>query len=122
VCASAWCANTWIRPRSRKRTRRVIDLVERAIEDLKKLGATMVDPGPAGLFTEHIKRYNPMLHNATFTKKYPELFPVDAQGKPTGDHIATLVDLAVDPSRVPGPFTLRRFFRRREWRASRDMG
>lgn len=87
-----------------------IDLIDRAIEDLKKLGATVVDPGPGGaLFTDYIRRYNPMLSNSSWTKLFPELFPVDAAGKPAGDHIATLVDLAVDPSKVPGKVTLRDF-------------
>lgn len=86
-----------------------IEIVERAIEDLKKLGATIVEPGPEGLFTEYIKRYNPMVSNAAWTKQFPELFPVDAQGKPTADHVATLVDLAFDTSKVPGKVTMRDF-------------
>jgi Asp-tRNA(Asn)/Glu-tRNA(Gln) amidotransferase A subunit family amidase len=86
-----------------------IDLVDKAVEDLRKLGATIVDPGKDGLFTEYIRRYNPMLHNASWTKLFPELFPVDEQGKPTSDHIATLVDLAFNPDKVPGKVTLRDF-------------
>jgi amidase len=86
-----------------------IDLVERAIADLKKLGATIVEPKSEGLFTEYIRRYNPMLHNATWTKLFPELFPVEADGKPKGDHIATLIDLAMNPAKVPGKVTLRDF-------------
>ena len=84
-----------------------IDIVERAIEDLKKLGATIVEPPPEGLFTAYIRRYNPALQNSSWTKLFPELFPVDAQGKPTQDQIGPLVDLAVDPSKVPGNITLR---------------
>lgn len=84
-----------------------IDLVDRAIEDLKKLGATIVEPGPEGLFTPYIRRYQPMLFNAAWTKQFPEMFPVDAEGKPASDHSATLVDLAFDPSKVPGKVTLR---------------
>jgi Asp-tRNA(Asn)/Glu-tRNA(Gln) amidotransferase A subunit family amidase len=86
-----------------------IDLVDRAIEDLKKLGATIVEPGPEGLFTPYIRRYNPMLSNASWTKLFPELFPVDETGKPTADHIATLIDLAMDPTKVPGKVTIRDF-------------
>lgn len=86
-----------------------IDIVNRAIEDLKKLGATIVEPGPEGLFTPYIRRYNPMLSNASWTKTFPELFPVDTAGKPTRDHVATLVDLAADPSKVPGNVTIRDF-------------
>ena len=34
---------------------------------------------------------------------------MDAQGKPTTDHIATLVQMAVDPSLVPNVVTIRNF-------------
>jgi Asp-tRNA(Asn)/Glu-tRNA(Gln) amidotransferase A subunit family amidase len=87
-----------------------IEIVERALDDLKKLGATLVDPGPGGvLFTETLRKLKPMLMNAIFTKQFPDLFPVDDAGKPTGDHIATLVDLYMNPSKVPGKITLRDF-------------
>jgi Asp-tRNA(Asn)/Glu-tRNA(Gln) amidotransferase A subunit family amidase len=86
-----------------------IPIVEKAIDDLRKLGATIVEPGPEGLFTPYIRRYKPMLLNATWTKAFPELFPVDEKGKPVGDHIATLVELASDPSKFPGKDTMRDF-------------
>jgi Asp-tRNA(Asn)/Glu-tRNA(Gln) amidotransferase A subunit family amidase len=86
-----------------------IDLIERAVEDLRKAGATIVEPGPEGLFTPYVKRYNPMLSNASWTKAFPEVFPVDEKGKPAADHIATLVDLAFDTSKVPGKVTIRDF-------------
>jgi Asp-tRNA(Asn)/Glu-tRNA(Gln) amidotransferase A subunit family amidase len=84
-----------------------IAMAERAIEDLRRIGATIVDPGPAGLFTACIRRYYPYLANASFTKAYPDAFPVDAAGKPTTDQIATLVAIGMDPSKFPGPITLR---------------
>jgi len=85
-----------------------IDIVNRAVEDLKKLGATIVDPGEGGeLFTKYIRALEPMLLNSAYTKQHPELFPVDAEGKPVGDHIATLIGLVMDPSKAPGAFTLR---------------
>ncbi len=86
-----------------------IAIAERAVEDLRKLGATIVDPGSEGLFTPYVRRYNPMLSNLSWTKQYPELFPVDADGKPTTDEIATLIELAADPSKVPGKVTIRDF-------------
>jgi len=85
-----------------------IDLVEKGAEDLKKLGATVVDPGPEGaLFTSCLKKYGPELSNKIFTAKYDKLFPVDAKGVPVGDHIAKLMELAADPSKVPDDYSLR---------------
>ena len=84
-----------------------IDIVDRAIADLKKLGAEIVEPGPEGLFTPYVKRYYPQTQNALFTKKYPALFPVDTDSKAKGDHIATLVDLALNPSLIPDELTIR---------------
>jgi len=85
-----------------------IDIINQAVEELKKLGATIVDPGEGGeLFTKYIRALEPMLLNAAYAKQHPDLFPVDAEGKPVGDHIATLVDLVMDPSKAPGSFTLR---------------
>jgi amidase len=85
-----------------KTDEQTIDIVDRATTDLKKLGATLVDPGEGGaLFTSCLKKYVPQLDNKLFTKRFPEQFPVDGQGKPTTDHIATLVDMTVDPARVP---------------------
>ena len=85
-----------------------IDIVNQAVEDLRKLGATIVDPGEGGeLFTKYIRQLEPMLLNAAYAKQHPDLFPYDADGKPVGDHIATLIDLVMDPSKAPGKFTLR---------------
>jgi Asp-tRNA(Asn)/Glu-tRNA(Gln) amidotransferase A subunit family amidase len=85
-----------------------IDIVDRAVGDFAKLGATMVDPGPEGeLFTTCLRKYEPAADNKLFTKKYPELFPVDKDGKPTSDHIAKLVDMTLDPSLVPDNVNLR---------------
>jgi Asp-tRNA(Asn)/Glu-tRNA(Gln) amidotransferase A subunit family amidase len=86
-----------------------IALAEKAIEDLRKLGATLVDPGADGLFTDYIRRYNPMLSNASFAKAHPEIFPVGDDGKPATDQIETLVALAMAPSKVPGKVTIRDF-------------
>src|SRR5688572_16795418 len=85
-----------------------LDLAERAIGDLRKLGATIVDPGPEGeLFKACIVRYAPELLNSAFARQYRQLFPADAAGQPTGDQIATLLDLQANPSRVPENLSLR---------------
>ena len=85
-----------------------IDLVNKAVEELKKLGATIVDPGEHGeLFTKYIQALNPMLQNANYMKQHPESFPVSADGKPSNDHVLTLASMVVDPSKAPGKFTLR---------------
>ena len=79
-----------------------IDIVDRAVGDLRKLGATMVDPGPEGaLFGGCMARYAPELLNSAFTRQYRDLFPIDA------DHLRTLLELHAEPARVPQTFSLR---------------
>ena len=64
-----------------------IDIVERALGDLRKLGATVVDPGPEGaLFQSCVTRYAPQLFNAAFAAQRRNLFPVNAAGEPGGSH------------------------------------
>jgi Asp-tRNA(Asn)/Glu-tRNA(Gln) amidotransferase A subunit family amidase len=85
-----------------------IDIVEHAIDDLRKLGATIVDPGPEGaLFQSCIARHAPELLNSAVTRQYRDLFPVDAAGRPQSDQLATLLDLHADPTRVPQTLSLR---------------
>ena len=85
-----------------------IDIVDHAIDDLRKLGATIVDPGPEGsLFGGCIARYAPELMNSALTRQYRDLFPVDAAGRPQGDFIQTLLDLHASPARVPPTLSLR---------------
>jgi Asp-tRNA(Asn)/Glu-tRNA(Gln) amidotransferase A subunit family amidase len=85
-----------------------IDVVERALDSLRKLGATIVDPGPEGaLFQGCISRYAPELLNSAFTRQYRELFPATAAGQPESDHIAALLDIHADPVRVPPELSLR---------------
>ena len=85
-----------------------IDIVDRAIDDLRKLGATIVDPGPEGaLFQGCIARYAPELLNSAFTRQYRDLFPVDAAGLPQSDQLTTLLNLHADPTRAPQALSLR---------------
>ena len=88
-----------------KRDEAVIDIVDQAITDLHRTGATVVDPGPGGaLFTSCFQKYVPQAFGKLFTKQHPDLFPVDDKGKPTTDHLATLVEMTANPSLVPdGP-------------------
>jgi len=86
-----------------------IEIAEKAIVTIRSMGAVIVDPGPGGLFTDYVRRYAPMLTNASFTKAHPDLFPVDEAGKPKADFISILVDLAADPSKVPGQPDIKKF-------------
>lgn len=93
-----------------KADEQTIDLVSQAALDLGKLGATIVDPGAEGeLFTSCIKEHIAGDDNKLFTKKFPELFPLDKSGKPSADHVAKLVELTMDPGLVPDKVTLRNF-------------
>ena len=85
-----------------------IAATERAIADLQKLGATIVDPGPTGaLLQKYIDKYAPSVMNRLFIDRFPNAFPVDANGKPTADHIASLVEMYENPSLAPDGVTLR---------------
>jgi Asp-tRNA(Asn)/Glu-tRNA(Gln) amidotransferase A subunit family amidase len=85
-----------------------VDLVERAIGDLRRLGATIIDPGPEGqLFQGCIAKYAPELLNAAFARQYRQLFPADAAGQPTTDETATLLNLHANPAQVPADLSLR---------------
>jgi Asp-tRNA(Asn)/Glu-tRNA(Gln) amidotransferase A subunit family amidase len=87
-----------------------IDVVDRAIGELRQLGATIVDPGPEGaLFQTCINKYAPAALNKLFTKRLPKEFPIDEKGKPATDHIQTLADMTLDPSLVPDVITIRSF-------------
>jgi amidase len=91
-----------------KEDEQTIDLVSAAAADLGALGATIVDPGPEGeLFTECLQAYVAQDDNVLFTSRYPELFPVGADGKPTVDHVNKLLDVKFDPSLLPQRLTLR---------------
>jgi len=84
-------------------------LFEQALKDLKALGATLVDPGEGDLLTPYIRKNFYILYSPAMAKKYPELFPVDDKGKPTSDRTATVLDMTMDPSKVPAAFTIRDF-------------
>jgi amidase len=73
-----------------------IALVERAIDDLKALGATIVDPGPGGaLFQEAVNKYAPIWRSQLFIRQFRAQFPDST------DHFPKLLDMFADPSLVP---------------------
>jgi Asp-tRNA(Asn)/Glu-tRNA(Gln) amidotransferase A subunit family amidase len=91
-----------------KRDQAVIDVVDRAVADLHRTGATIVDPGPGGaLMTACFHKYVPEAFGKLFTEQHPDLFPVDATGKPTADHLAKLVEMKANPDLVPDGPTIR---------------
>jgi amidase len=81
-----------------------IDIIDRAIEDLRKLGATIVDPGAGGaLFQKCIDQHIPRNLNVLFTRQFPLQFRAEA------DHISVLEDMYIDPSLVRRKLTIRDF-------------
>jgi amidase len=85
-----------------------IEIIERAFGDLRRLGATVVDPGAESeLFQGCITRYAPELYNAAFAAQRRNLFPVNEAGEPTTDHIATLLDMKADSAKVPDGLSIR---------------
>jgi len=85
-----------------------IDITERAIGDLRRLGATIVDPGAGGaIFQSCIDKYAPLYRNRVFTEQLPNLFPTDVNGKPATDRVSQLVDMFYEPSRVPAGSSIR---------------
>jgi len=93
-----------------KEDEQTIDLVSVAADELGRLGATVVDPGPEGdLFTSCLKRYIPQDDNILFTRRNKELFLIDEEGKPLADNVVKLLNMKFDPSLLPGKMTLRDF-------------
>jgi amidase len=72
-----------------------IDLANKSIDVLKKLGATIVDPGAHGaLFQSCVDQYVPKWLNQQFAPQFPDLFPA-------GDTLAPLLQVGLDPMLVP---------------------
>ncbi len=73
-----------------------IDLVDSAISDLRRLGATIVDPGPGGaLFQSCVDKVVPIWRNRLFIGQFPTVFPIDT------DHFPLLIDMYFNPLLVP---------------------
>ncbi len=85
-----------------------IALAERAVADLKRLGATILDPGEGGsLFQPYLDKYLPRGDNALYARQFPDRFPVGPDGKPATDHLPAYV--ATDSAPPAGGPTLRSF-------------
>jgi Asp-tRNA(Asn)/Glu-tRNA(Gln) amidotransferase A subunit family amidase len=82
-----------------------IEIIERELKVLSKLGATLIDPGEGGaLFQTCLTKYVPHVHNSGFTKQFPQLFPFDGTSKPATDHAKLLASMYFDVSKFPdGP-------------------
>ena len=73
-----------------------IDLINAAIEDLRALGATIVDPGPGGaLFQNAVDKYGPVWRSNVFVGQFSEQFPEQT------DHLPLLLDMFFNPSLAP---------------------
>jgi amidase len=73
-----------------------IRIVNRAIADLARLGAVVVDPGSSGqLFKDAIQQILPSLDAPMLTSTYKDLFPSGTS------NLATLVKLSSDASSLP---------------------
>ncbi len=84
-----------------------VALIERALVDLRSLGAVIVDPGAEGeLFTRCIARYAPELLNSAFARQFPQLFPAGASAAGGAD-ISALLELQQDPARLLQHLSLR---------------
>ena len=72
-----------------------IEIAEKALGDLQRIGASIVDPGQTGaLLQQCVLKNAPHLMNATFVRNHADLFPAGT------DHISKLIDLYDDPSYV----------------------
>jgi len=92
-------------PELKDASRQTNELVDKALDDLRKLGAEIVDPGENGaLLGQCVRKYAPRVGNKLFASKFPEAFPMK-DGKPSGDHIKTLVAMSLDPAQVPEQFS-----------------
>ena len=100
-----------------------IDIIDEAIEDLRDLGATIVDPGAGGaLFQACVDKHTPTWLNQQFMRDFPDEFPFDEEDQPLDDHIEKLVDMFFDPSLVPKTATGRPSIRNLGGRDGGDTG
>ena len=79
-----------------------VAVVENALRDLTKAGATLVDPGPEGaLFTDALAEILPALDAGTLAAVFKEAFP------PGTDLVAASVAITGNAAKLPPDLTLR---------------
>ncbi len=79
-----------------------VAVVENALRDLAKAGATLVDPGPEGsLFTDALAEILPALDAGTLSAVFADAFP------PGTDLVAASVAIAGKSAKLPPDLTLR---------------
>jgi amidase len=79
-----------------------VRIANEAIADLKKAGATIIDPGPDGaLFKDAIAAIVPALDTVTLSSVYREMFPGGTGTLPTA------LDITGKPARLPPELTIR---------------
>jgi len=115
------CASTWTRTCSRWPNSETIDIVDAAIAELAKLGATIVDPGEhAALCQKQVDRIVPEWRISCSSSSSPNVFPVDSTVRRRNDHITTYStctsDYAGAAPRPTGQPSLRKPRRRRRRR------
>jgi Asp-tRNA(Asn)/Glu-tRNA(Gln) amidotransferase A subunit family amidase len=81
-----------------------IRIATEAIEELKRMGAVVVDPGPGGqLFKNAVAEIVPALDPSSLASTFKDLFP-------TSDHIKTLLEIASGKVALPPDATFRWFY------------
>jgi Asp-tRNA(Asn)/Glu-tRNA(Gln) amidotransferase A subunit family amidase len=79
-----------------------VAVVENALRDLTRAGATLVDPGPGGaLFTDALAEILPALDAGTLAAVFKEAFP------PGTDLVTASIGIAGNPAKLPPDLTLR---------------
>ena len=87
-------------------SRQTNELIDKALDDLKKLGAEIVDPGEKRFVARPVRpkiradAWATSCSRTNFRKRSRS-----KDGKPVGDHIKTLVAMSLDPAQVPEKFS-----------------
>lgn len=78
-----------------------IAVTNQAVEDLRRMGATIVDPGPDGqLFADAMAKIVPALDGASLVASFPDYFS-------DGDPVRKLIDISLGKTPMPPEATMR---------------